>query len=149
MRKEKRTIKDTRKMVVTLANKLRKYMKDLSRAFRKAWKMAKRGVIYTAAAGVTFRNTQEIIAWLDRMDPRDICLSLCREPGNGADTNAIKIYAHVCSMGKRACIGYVKADLASALAPLMDSGLQVFARLYGFTGGYAGLTRGALVNIEV
>ena len=68
MKKTLRSIKDTRKLVVTLANKLRKTMKmkNLSRAFRKAWKMVKRGVIYTAAAGVTFRNAQEIIAWLDR-----------------------------------------------------------------------------------
>lgn len=147
MKKTLRSIKDTRKLVVTLANKLRKTMKNLSRAFRKAWKMVKRGVIYTAAAGVTFRNAQEIIAWLDKMDPRDVCLTLRREPENAADHNAIQIYAHVISLGKRACIGYLKKDLAAAIAPLMDAGQQVGARLYGFTGGYAGLTRGALVNI--
>lgn len=147
MKKTLRSIKDTRKLVVTLANKLRKALKDQSRAFRKAWKMVKRGVIYTAAAGVTFRNRQEIIAWLDKMDPRDVCLTLCREPENTEDHNAIRIYAHVVSMGKRACIGYLKKDLAAAIAPLMDAGQQVGARLYSFTGGYAGLTRGALVNV--
>ena len=76
MKKRMKSVRNTRKAVATLANKLRKYLKDLSRAFRKAWKLVKRGVIYTAAAGVTFRNAQEVIEWLNRMNPRDICLSL-------------------------------------------------------------------------
>ena len=45
MKKRMKSVKNTRKVVVTLANKLRKYLKDLSRAFRKAWKLVKRGVI--------------------------------------------------------------------------------------------------------
>lgn len=147
MKRMVRSIRNTRKMVATLANKLRKVLKNLSKAFRKAWRMVKSGIVYTSAVGVTFRNTQEIIAWLDGMDRSDIYLSLCREPGNLRDRNAIKIYAHVISMEKRACIGYVKKELAAVIAPLMDAGLEVCARLYCITGGYAGLYRGALVDI--
>ena len=57
MRKHMKSMKNIRRTVAILANKLRKYLKSLSNAFRKAWKMVKRGVIYTAAAGVTFRST--------------------------------------------------------------------------------------------
>lgn len=149
MKKRMKSVRNTRKAVATLANKLRKYLKDLSRAFRKSWKLVKRGVIYTAAAGVTFRNAQEVIEWLNRMNPRDICLSLCREPENRSDRNAVKIYAHVISMGKRACIGYLKRDLAAAIAPLMDAGEDIRATLYCFTGCCPGLTHGMLLNVEL
>ena len=44
MKKRMKSVRNTRKAVATLANKLRKYLKDLSRAFRKAWKLVKRGV---------------------------------------------------------------------------------------------------------
>lgn len=149
MRKRMKSMRNTRRTVAILANKLRKYLKSLSNAFRKAWKMVKRGVIYTAAAGVTFRSTQEIIAWLNRMDPRDICLSLFREPGNRSDRNAVKIYAHVISLGKKACIGYLKRDLAAAIAPLMDAGEDIRATLYCFTGCCPGITHGMMLNVEL
>lgn len=149
MRKYMKSMKNTRRTVAILANKLRKYLKSLSNAFRKAWKMVKRGVIYTAAAGVTFRSIQEVIAWLNRMDPRDICLSLCRETGNRSDQNAVKIYAHVIPLGKKACIGYLKRDLAAAIAPLMDAGEDIRATLYCFTGCCPGITHGMMLNVEL
>ena len=51
MKKRMKSVRNTRKAVATLANKLRKYLKDLSRAFRKAWKLVT-GLPHTFTTGM-------------------------------------------------------------------------------------------------
>ena len=48
-----------RKAVATLANKINSKIKDLSRAFKKAWQIIKGKTIQSKVSGVTFGNTQK------------------------------------------------------------------------------------------
>jgi len=77
-------------------------------------------------AGVTFGNRQQYIKSLSAGDP----LCLRRERQNQYDPNAIAVYD---SMEHH--LGYVPKDLASKLAPLMDSGEQLQVNVSSVTGG--------------
>ncbi len=71
-----------------------------------------------------------------RYAPEDITITLQREQGNAADSNAIQIVAAVRNKGK-AVIGYINRELAAAIAPLMDKGAEIVSRFKAVTGGYA------------
>lgn len=84
----------------------------------------------TKVVGVTKNNDkgQPIQALLPSLN-EDSDFMLVREPNNPYDTNAIKViadYQH---------IGYVKAELAQQLAPIMDKGNNPKVELLGVTGG--------------
>lgn len=80
-------ITNIRKTVCTMANTLRKTGLTLSAAFKEAWIRVKQSMT-VRAAGVTFSNSQEKLAFLRHF--QNITLSLVREPGNRFDGNAIK-----------------------------------------------------------
>ena len=65
----------------------------------------------TKLAGVTYDNRQQLISALRDGDE----LEFCREPDNLYDTNAISVYNEYGNQ-----LGYLRADLASELGPLMD-----------------------------
>lgn len=65
----------------------------------------------TKLAGVTYDNRQQLISALRDGDE----LEFCREPDNLYDTNAIAVYNEYGNQ-----LGYLRADLASELGPLMD-----------------------------
>lgn len=84
----------------------------------------------TKIAGVTKKNDGgiDIQSILPTLDDGDV-LTFVREPDNPYDKNAIKVicdYQH---------IGYVKADLAEEIAPLMDEGKTLKGCISEITGG--------------
>ena len=77
-------------------------------------------------------------------------LVLRREPANAYDANAIGVWvsANGWFRAKMVQIGYIGTELAAELAPVMDGGGGVEARVASVTGGTR--TRPTLgVNIEV
>lgn len=99
---------------------------------------------YTKVVGVTKNNDegQPIQPILATLSPSD-SLTFVREPSNPYDSNAIKViceYQH---------IGYIKANLAKDIAPLMDSGKQLKGNISEITGGEDGLNYGCNIYIQI
>ena len=132
----KKNIQNTRKMVCTMANELRKQGLTLSQAFKKAWRRIKEGVTLRAA-GVTFNNGQRKLAYLAQFKPEDLKAHLVRENGNQYDSSAIKIYVSIPKEGKYTDLGYIPAAVSKELARILDKGLQITANILGVIGGYS------------
>ncbi len=122
--------------VMTMANALVKQGVSRSAAMVRAWITVKLHAIRTKAVGVTYGNRQTLLDHLTRYAPEDITVTLQREQGNTADSNAIQIVAAVRSKGA-AVIGYINRELAAAIAPLMDKGAEIVSRFKAVTGGGA------------
>ena len=87
--------------------------------------------IFTKVVGVTFdnpdgTNRQHLIASLN--DNSQIFIK--RDYANFYDPNAIMVMNF---QGQQ--IGYVSRDVASQLAPQMDSGKEIYAKIACLTGG--------------
>lgn len=98
---------------------------------------------YSKIVGVTYKNRdgssrQNIIK---RCSVGEL-LELIREPKNEHDPNALKI----CRQNGEQ-LGYIGAEQAEELAPLMDSGKRVTATISDLTGGVGNESRG--VNILI
>lgn len=85
-------------------------------------------IINTKVRGVTRDGRQKTVA---RLRPKQ-ALRLTREPANPADPNAIAVNT---TDGKS--VGYLSADLATRMAPLMDKGYVWIADVLEVTGGDA------------
>lgn len=94
--------------------------------------------------GVTHNNQdgvsrQEILARMKRWEVVDII----REPNNAYDKNAIGV---ISGMGQ---IGHLPASTAADIAPLMDRGAGVLAKLSGLYGGKEGKSWGGTVDMHI
>ena len=87
-------ITKVRKSVCAMANQLRKAGYSLKEAFKKAWQRVKLSMT-VRAAGTTFENRQERLAFLQQFKPEDLTVTLEREKENKFDCNAIQITARV------------------------------------------------------
>ncbi len=98
---------------------------------------------YTKVVGVTKLNDdgQQIQSILATITPSD-SLTFVREPNNPYDANAIKV---VCDYQH---IGYIKADIAEDIAPLMDSGKKLSGHITEITGG-GDLNYGCNIHIKI
>ena len=102
------------------------------------------------AAGTTFENRQERLAFLQQFKPEDLTVTLEREKENKFDSNAIQIVVHIKPIRRRTVIGYVPSKLARELSKVLDMGIQVTATLMQIIGGYGWKeSLGALINIAV
>lgn len=113
-------ITNIRKAVCAMANELKKAGYSLSEAFRKAWQRVKLSMT-VRAAGVSFENRQERLAFLQQFKPEDLTVTLEREKENKFDCNAIQIVVHIKPIRRRTVIGYVPAKLAWELEALTQS----------------------------
>ena len=144
-----KNITNIRKAVCIMANQLKKAGYSLSEAFKKAWRRVKL-TMTVRAAGTTFENRQERLQFLQQFKPDDLTVTLEREPENRFDRNAIRVIVHILPISRKTVIGYIQKGLAGELAKVIDTGVQVRARLKGIIGGYGYKeTLGALVNITV
>lgn len=142
-------ITKVRKSVCAMANQLRKAGSSLKEAFKKAWQRVKLSMT-VRAAGTTFENRQERLAFLQQFRPEDLTVTLEREKENKLDCNAIQIVVHIKPIRRRTVSGYVPKGLARELSRVLDMGIQVKANLMQIIGGYGWKeSRGALINIEI
>ena len=142
-------ITKVRKAVCAMANQLRKAGYSLKEAFKKAWQRVKLSMT-VRAAGTTFENRQERLAFLKQFKPKDLTVTLEREKENKFDCNAIQIVVHIKPIRRRTVIGYVPSKLARELSEVLDMGIQVKATLMQIIGGYAYKENlGALVSIVI
>ena len=142
-------ITKVRKAVCVMANQLRKAGYSLKDAFKKAWQRVKMSMT-VRAAGVSFENRQERLAFLQQFKPEDLTVTLEREKENKFDGNAIQIVVHIKPISRRTIIGYIPKGLARELSKVLDMGIQVKATLMQIIGGYGWKeSLGALINIAV
>ena len=142
-------ITKVRKAVCAMANQLRKAGYSLKDAFKKAWQRVKL-TMTVQAAGTTFENRQERLAFLQQFRPEDLTVTLEREKENKFDCNAIQIVVHIKPISRRTIIGYIPKGLARELSKVLDMGIQVKATLMQIIGGYGWKeSLGALINIAV
>ena len=142
-------ITKVRKTVCAMANQLRKAGYSLKDAFKKAWQRVKLSMT-VRAAGVSFENRQERLAFLQQFKPEDLTVTLEREKENKFDGNAIQIVVHIKPISRRTIIGYIPKGLARELSKVLDMGIQVKATLIQIIGGYGWKeSLGALINITV
>jgi HIRAN domain len=111
--------------------------------------------IRTKIRGVTFdnpdgANRQQIIRqWCHSGD----ALYLVREPNNPADRNAIQVKRLISSdvpdkPRQGELLGYLSRDLAERLAPQMDDGFVLMARITEVTGGEDRRSLGVNIQVE-
>ena len=141
-------MKGIKSKVMTMANALVKQGYSRSAAMVRAWITVKLRAIQTKATGVTHGNRQTLIERLTRYAPEDISVTLQREKSNAYDKNAVQIVAAVRGKGS-AVIGYINRELAAALAPLLDKGVQIASRFKEITGGGVGYNYGFNVELAV
>ena len=142
-------ITKVRKTVCAMANQLRKAGYSLKEAFKKAWQRVKLSMT-VRAAGTTFENRQERLAFLQQLKPEDLTVTLEREKENKFDCNAIQIVVHIKPISRRTIIGYIPKGLARELSKVLDMGIQAKVTLMQIIGGYAYKeSRGALINIAI
>jgi hypothetical protein len=93
--------------------------------------------IITRVKGVSYGNAQKIIK--ECMDSQIHFYSLTREPMNPADPNAVAV-----TLEGIYKLGYLPADVARVVAPIIDKGTELVAELVQFNklplGGFIGLT---------
>ena len=142
-------ITKVRKTVCAMANELCKAGYSLSAAFKKVWSRVKLSMTIRAA-GTTFRNRQERLAFLKQFNLEDLTVTLERELDCRFDRNAIRIIVHILPISRKTVIGYVPQGLARELSRVLDMGIQVKASLKQIIGGYSYKeSLGALINIAV
>ncbi len=130
-------ITKTRKEVMTVANSLVKKLGCLSAALKRAWQLVKAKKMFCKVAGVTFNRRQEALKRLENYirQGAEVKTTLERESDNKTDSKAIKVLVSV--NGSAAYhLGYIPADLAAVLAPLMDKIGEIKAHIYNIVGGY-------------
>jgi hypothetical protein len=143
------TITEIRRAVATLANQINKKIKNLSRAFKKAWAIIKGKTIQSKVAGVSFNGTQQVLERLASINVEEVEINLVREAQNEFDANAIAVTVNVNKNKAPRKIGYLPSDLAQYMAKLIDKGLKLTAAFKGVTGGMEGCFRGALIEIKL
>lgn len=100
--------------------------------------------IHTKLAGVSKDNRQAII---DRYIISGEVLELERDPDNPYDPNAIAVFIWP-PTEERKQVGYIKAELAAELAPLMDAGQVIEGEVVEVTG-LDQETRGVNITLTV
>jgi len=135
--------------VMTIANNLVKQGYNRAYAMVKAWALVKLSRVIVKVAGVTYGKRQTAIEHLMHYRPQDVRISLCRDKSNAADKNAVAVIAAVRGKGAYT-MGYLPRAFAAFIAPLMDSGKQIFSRLSAICGGQAlYLSYGMRIEVSV
>lgn len=129
-------LKDFRKRVMQIANRLVGQGYIRACAMKTAWKLIKSHAVSTKIAGTSFDNRQNILALLTKYNPADVSVKLVRDRSNAFDSNAIAVTAAV--KGKvSAVIGYLPKAVAAVVAVLMDKGFAVLSDTLSIVGGFA------------
>lgn len=143
------TIKDIRRKVCQMANRLFKRGFSRIAAFQTAWKLIKCRRLETRVAGTSFGGRQNVIALLAKYSPELVSVELHREPENAYDRNAVSVIASV--PGKlRVKLGYLPQAVAAVVAAVLDKGLTIAAKQLRIVGGYGDFQNyGARIAVEM
>lgn len=120
---KKSEISKIRRSVAILANKIHSKIKNLSKAFKKAWSVIKAGVIKSKIAGASFN--QKALKHLTRYNPKSVNVELIRQANNPYDRNAIEVAVSI-NNSKSVQIGFLPKSLSEYLAKLIDKGYKTY-----------------------
>lgn len=129
-------LKDIRRKVMQIANRLVKRGQVRASAMETAWRLVKAHTLSTRVAGTSFDNRQNVLELMAKYNPADVSVKLVRDRSNAFDSNAVAVTAAI--KGKvSAVIGYLPKAVAAVVAVLMDKGLAVLSDTLSIVGGYA------------
>lgn len=130
-------LKDFRRKVMQIANRLVGQGYVRANAMQTAWRLIKAHAVSTKVVGTSFDNRQNVLELLAKYNPDDVSVKLVRDRSNAFDSNAVAVTAAV--KGKvSAVIGYLSKAVASVVAVLMDKGLRIMSDTLSIVGGYSG-----------
>lgn len=129
------TTTNTKVQVMTVANTLNKTYKNQSLATKQAWTQVKGRKLYANVAGVSYNNRKAVLAQVATAlaDKAEMHTRFEREPNNEYDKNAVKVmvYFGAIENTKPVQLGYVPADIAKKIAPILDKGIEIKPHIYG------------------
>lgn len=145
-----KSITKTRRMVATMANRLKKMGLTLSAAFKRAWALIKDKAVETKVAGVTKGNRQRALhRILTAYRPEQVAVNLERDRANLHDNNAVKVIISV-NGSNTYDLGYIPRNLAYVAAALMDKGINLTAAFKTVSGNFAPrMNYGAVISLQL
>lgn len=145
-----KNIHTIRRMVATMANRLKKMGLTLSAAFKKAWELVKGKAINTRVAGVTKSNRQKALRRiLTAYRPEQVNVSLERDKANLYDNNTVNVIISV--NGSNAYnLGCIPRNLAYIVSAIMDKGIELTAAFKEVRGRYMPyMNYGAVITLQL
>ncbi len=130
-------LKDFRRKVMQIANRLVGQGYIRANAMQTAWRLIKAHAVSTKVVGTSFDNRQNVLELLAKYNPADVSVKLVRDRSNAFDNNAVAVTAAV-KVKVSAVIGYLSKAVASVVAVLMDKGLRIMSDTLSIVGGYSG-----------
>lgn len=131
-----KNIHTVRRMVATMANRLKKMGLTLSAAFKKAWELIKGKSINAKVAGVTKGSRQKALhRILTAYRPEQVSVSLERDKANIYDNNAVNVVISV-NGSKSYNLGCIPRNLAYIVSALMDKGIELKTAFKEVRGRY-------------
>ena len=132
-----KNIHTIRRIVATMANRLKKMGLTLSAAFKKAWELIKGKAIESKVAGVTKGNRQKALARIAAAyRPNQVKVWLERDKANLHDNNAVNVIVSV-NGSDNYNLGCIPRNLAYVVSALIDKGFYIKAMFKEIRGHYA------------
>lgn len=141
-----RNIHTIRRIVATMANRLKKMGLTLSAAFKKAWSLIKGKAIESKVAGVTKGNRQKALhRILTHYTPNQVRVWLERDKANLHDNNAVAVMISV-NNSKSYKIGYIPKNLAYVIS----AGISLKTTFKEVRGHYTRfMNYGAVITLQL
>jgi hypothetical protein len=127
------TNREMKSKAMSLGNRLAANM-PRTKAFVKAWGIAREGAVEIRVAGVTFGNRQEALKRLAAYVPEQIKAVLVPEPANPEDSNAIAVLVGIQNGKGLFKLGYVPASLTQVVAAIKGIHALAFPALRVVSG---------------
>ena len=145
-----KNITKIRRMVATMANRLKKMGLTLSAAFKRAWQLIKGKAINARVAGVTKGSRQRALHRIaTKYSPDAVSVRLERDTANLYDNHAVKIIISV--NGSEAYnLGYIPRNLAYVVSAILDKGIKLTAAFKEIRGCYTPyMNYGAIISLQL
>ena len=139
-----------RRMVATMANRLKKMGLTLSAAFKKAWELVKGNIIETKVAGVTKGSRQRALHRIaTKYGAAAVRVRLERDTANLYDNHAVKVIISV-NGSDSYDLGYIPRNLAYVVSAILDKGIELKAAFKEVRGRYAAyMNYGAQITLQL
>lgn len=139
-----------RRMIATMANRLKKMGLTLSAAFKKAWELVKGHTIETKIAGVTKGSRQKALHHIAvRYRPEDVAVTLVRDTANLYDNHAVMVDISV-KGSETYTMGFIPRNLAYVVSAILDKGIKLTATFKEVRGRYKPyMNYGAVIALKL